>query len=155
MNQTESKTSDTEGSMNITVAVRCRGRNKREIDAKSPVIVTVPEYVDSNTRDHPSEVSINTTDDIGITAKLNSKTYKVDKVLGPNVSQESLFNDIVTPLFDDFLKGYNCTILVYGMTSTGKTYTMTGDESNNFIIKDKKQQQQYDLQYLKKYRALV
>lgn len=138
MNQAEHDTLSTQDSMNITVAVRCRGRNKREIDAKSPVIVTVPES--SSPNNYPNEVSINTTDDIGITAKLNSKTYKVDKVLSPNISQEALFNDIVTPLFNDFIKGYNCTILVYGMTSTGKTYTMTGDESNDFLLKDKRQQ---------------
>ncbi|CAL9736754.1 kinesin-like protein Cin8p [Monosporozyma servazzii] len=137
MNQAEHDPLSSQDSMNITVAVRCRGRNKREIDAKSPVIVTVP---DSTTNNYPNEVSINTTDDIGITAKLNSKTYKVDKVLSPNISQEALFNDIVTPLFNDFIKGYNCTILVYGMTSTGKTYTMTGDESNDFLLKDKRQQ---------------
>lgn len=134
-----SSTATSESSMNITVAVRCRGRNKREIDAKSPVIVSVPNTTASinHASTYPNEVSVNTTDDIGITAKLNSKTYKVDKVFGPNVSQEALFNDIIIPLFNDFIKGYNCTILVYGMTSTGKTYTMTGDENNNFIIKDK------------------
>lgn len=108
--------------LNITVSVRCRGRNEREIKAKSSVVVTVPDVTGSN------EVSINTTDELGITAQMNSKTYTVDKVFGPSADQSLIFKQIAEPLFDDFIKGYNCTVLVYGMTSTGKTYTMTGDE---------------------------
>ncbi|AET38537.1 kinesin motor protein CIN8 Ecym_3020 [Eremothecium cymbalariae DBVPG len=108
--------------LNITVAVRCRGRNEREIKAKSAVVVTVPDVTGSN------EVSINTTGDIGIAGKMNSRTYTVDQVFGPSADQKLIFKNIAEPLFDDFIKGYNCTVLVYGMTSTGKTYTMTGDE---------------------------
>lgn len=108
--------------LNITVAVRCRGRNEREIKAKSSVVVSVPDVIGSH------EVAINTTDDLGITAQMNSKTYAVDKVFGPSANQQLIFKEIAEPLFGDFLKGYNCTVLVYGMTSTGKTYTMTGDE---------------------------
>lgn len=108
--------------LNITVAVRCRGRNEREIKARSSVVVSVPDITGS------SQVAINTTDDVGITAQMNSKTYTVDKVFGPSANQTLIFKEIAEPLFEDFLKGYNCTVLVYGMTSTGKTYTMTGDE---------------------------
>ncbi|CCF60644.1 hypothetical protein KAFR_0L00370 [Kazachstania africana CBS 2517] len=111
-----------EEELNITVAVRCRGRNQREIDAKSSVVVTVPDIMGSK------EVAINTSEDIGFTAQMNSKTYTVDKVFGPSATQSLIFDEIAEPLFSDFIKGYNCTMLVYGMTSTGKTYTMTGDE---------------------------
>ncbi|CCE65602.1 hypothetical protein TPHA_0M00240 [Tetrapisispora phaffii CBS 4417] len=118
------KIEDDTDEMNIMVAVRCRGRNKREIKSKSSVIVSVPDVMGSN------EISINTSDDIvsGLTAQLNSKTYTVDKVFGPSANQRLIFEEIAEPLFNDFLRGYNCTVLVYGMTSTGKTYTMTGDE---------------------------
>ncbi|CDO93442.1 unnamed protein product [Kluyveromyces dobzhanskii CBS 2104] len=108
--------------LNITVAVRCRGRNEKEIKAKSAVVVNCPNITGAN------EVSINTSGDIGITARMNSKTYTVDKVFGPSADQSLLFKEIADPMFYDFIKGYNCTMLVYGMTSTGKTYTMTGDE---------------------------
>ncbi|CEP63378.1 kinesin motor protein CIN8 LALA0_S08e01046g [Lachancea lanzarotensis] len=108
--------------LNITVAVRCRGRNQKEVEARSSVVVRVPDVTGEN------EVSINTSGETGIAAHLNSKTYTVDKVFGPSADQHLVFKSIAEPLFRDFLKGYNCTVLVYGMTSTGKTYTMTGDE---------------------------
>ncbi|SCU80130.1 LAFA_0B07668g1_1 [Lachancea sp. 'fantastica'] len=108
--------------LNITVAVRCRGRNQKEVEARSSVVVTVPDVTGEN------EVSINTSGETGIAAQLNSRTYTVDKVFGPSADQQLVFKSIAEPLFRDFLKGYNCTVLVYGMTSTGKTYTMTGDE---------------------------
>ncbi|SCW01483.1 LAFE_0E00628g1_1 [Lachancea fermentati] len=111
-----------EEELNITVAIRCRGRNEKEIKAKSSVVVSVPDVMGSN------EVSLNTTGDVGIAAQMNSKTYTVDKVFGPSADQQLIFKEIAEPLFHDFMKGYNCTVLVYGMTSTGKTYTMTGDE---------------------------
>ena len=106
--------------LNITVAVRCRGRSQREIELKSPVVVTVPDG--SNT-----DVVINTSGDVGIAGQLAARTYRVDRVLGPSASQAGLYREVAEPLFRDFVQGYNCTMLVYGMTATGKTYTMTGD----------------------------
>lgn len=122
MGTTSTENGEDAEELNITVAVRCRGRNEREIKARSSVVVSVPDVTGS------SQVAINTTDDVGITAQMNSKTYTVDKVFGPSANQTLIFKEIAEPLFGDFLKGYNCTVLVYGMTSTGKTYTMTGDE---------------------------
>ncbi|GMM56108.1 kinesin motor protein [Maudiozyma humilis] len=106
--------------LNITVAVRCRGRSQREIELKSPVVVTVPEG-------SATDVVINTSGDVGVAAQLSARTYRVDRVLGPSATQAGLYRDVAEPLFRDFVHGYNCTMLVYGMTATGKTYTMTGD----------------------------
>ncbi|OBA26308.1 kinesin-domain-containing protein [Hanseniaspora valbyensis NRRL Y-1626] len=118
--------------LNILVAVRCRGRNDREVKLKSPVVVTIPEnelYKQSSYSNNKiKEVCLNLSDETGISAQLNSKKYLLDEVFGPDSKQDEIFKDIVEPLFHDFLKGFNCTVLCYGMTSTGKTYTMTGDE---------------------------
>lgn len=37
-----------------------------------------------------------------------------------------LFDTIVCPLLDDFANGFNATIMAYGQTGTGKTYTIDG-----------------------------
>lgn len=118
--------------LNIQVAVRCRGRNDREVKLKSPIIVSIPNDHNYQTSVQPKrkikEVSINLSEEIGISAQLNSKKYLLDQVFGPDSKQDEIFSDVVEPLFNDFMKGFNCTVLCYGMTSTGKTYTMTGDE---------------------------
>ncbi|EJD02223.1 kinesin [Fomitiporia mediterranea MF3/22] len=54
------------------------------------------------------------------------QTFAFDQVHGPETSQFDLFRDTAAPLLSRFLEGYNCTILAYGQTSSGKTYSMTG-----------------------------
>ncbi|SGZ38505.1 uncharacterized protein HGUI_00705 [Hanseniaspora guilliermondii] len=122
---------DISNELNIQVAVRCRGRNDREVKLKSPIIVSMPtdEFQEGlKPKRRIKEVSINLSGETGISAQLNSKKYLFDQVFGPDSKQDEIFNEIVEPLFNDFMKGFNCTVLCYGMTSTGKTYTMTGDE---------------------------
>lgn len=46
--------------------------------------------------------------------------------------QESIYHDVVTPILDEVLMGYNCTIFAYGQTGTGKTYTMEGDLRDHY-----------------------
>lgn len=111
---------------NIQVVVRCRARNDKETKAKSPVVVHVND-------EEGEEILLNPSNETGVSAKLNSKTYKFDKVFGAMSDQATIFKKVGEPLFDEFLKGYNCTLLVYGMTSTGKTYTMSGDVDNEGV----------------------
>jgi Cdc6-like AAA superfamily ATPase len=49
------------------------------------------------------------------------------QVYGPNADQALIYNDLVFPLLQDVLQGYNVTCFVYGTTGTGKTHTMQGD----------------------------
>ena len=37
-----------------------------------------------------------------------------------------MFTSTAQPLISRFVEGFNCTILAYGQTSSGKTHTMTG-----------------------------
>lgn len=47
-------------------------------------------------------------------------------MFGPNSQQKDLFNQAISPIVNEVLEGYNCTIFAYGQTGTGKTYTMEG-----------------------------
>lgn len=57
----------------------------------------------------------------------NSKQFgPFDKCYGPETTQQELYMDVVSPLIQEVLSGYNCTVFAYGQTGTGKTFTMEG-----------------------------
>src|SRR3989344_2498418 len=79
----------------------------------------------------PSDGSIITLKDNSIF--VNNESYNFDHVFPPQSSQEDVFEK-VSPTISDFLKGYNCTLFVYGTTSSGKTHTISGSETDKGII---------------------
>jgi kinesin family protein 4/21/27 len=54
--------------------------------------------------------------------------FTFDQVHAPQTTQYEMFTSTTKPLISRFLEGFNCTILAYGQTSSGKTFTMTGIE---------------------------
>ncbi|KAL9638488.1 MAG: hypothetical protein Q9164_001520 [Protoblastenia rupestris] len=110
---------------NINVVVRCRGRNDRELRENSGVVVST-----DGVRGKNVELSMGP-------SALSNKTYHFDKVFSPAADQSMIYDDVVTPILDEMLQGYNCTIFAYGQTGTGKTYTMSGDMSDTLgLISD-------------------
>lgn len=101
---------------NVQVVVRCRGRNDREIQENSAVILSTP----GGPRGNEVLVSMGP-------MGLSNKTYMFDRVFGPEADQSMIYDDAVAPILEEVLAGYNCTVFAYGQTGTGKTYTMTGD----------------------------
>lgn len=87
--------------------MRCRGRNEREIQSKSSVIL-----------DTSSEKEIS----VAIDNDRKRKTYKVDHVYGPEADQSVVYDGVVQPMLEEVLAGMNCTVFAYGQTGTGKTY---------------------------------
>ncbi|KFP75457.1 Kinesin-like KIF9, partial [Acanthisitta chloris] len=55
-------------------------------------------------------------------------SFRLDKVLH-NTSQELVYEAVAKTLVSEALIGYNGTIMCYGQTGAGKTYTMTGATS--------------------------
>lgn len=55
-----------------------------------------------------------------------SAFYNEMQVFGPTSKQKDLFDQAISPIVNEVLEGYNCTIFAYGQTGTGKTYTMEG-----------------------------
>ncbi|XP_053915186.1 kinesin-like protein KIF9 isoform X5 [Cuculus canorus] len=53
-------------------------------------------------------------------------SFRLDGVLH-NTSQEAAYEAVAKKLVSEALIGYNGTIMCYGQTGAGKTYTMTGD----------------------------
>jgi kinesin family protein 11 len=123
----------------INVVVRCRGRNKSEVQENSNVVVMT-----EGVKGKSVELSM------GPNA-LSNKTYSFDQVFSPAADQSMIFDDVVKPILEEvrchpktlvdnitdqrkMLAGYNCTIFAYGQTGTGKTHTMLGDMTSSLGI---------------------
>ncbi|CAG8557056.1 19788_t:CDS:2 [Cetraspora pellucida] len=63
--------------------------------------------------------------------------FSYDYVFGPESTQEEVYTNAIVKLVENFLDGYNVTILAYGQTSSGKTHTM-GTADNSSISSDSK-----------------
>ncbi|KAK5163098.1 Kinesin- motor protein [Saxophila tyrrhenica] len=109
---------------NINVVVRCRGRSDREVKENSGVVVST-----DGTKGKKVELSMGP-------SALSNKTYAFDKVFSPAADQGIIFDDVVSPILDEVLNGFNCTIFAYGQTGTGKTYTMSGDITDMLPVLD-------------------
>lgn len=58
----------------------------------------------------------------------------LDRVFGSQSTNYDVFDEIVRPIIDRGVQGFNGTVFAYGQTASGKTFTMTGDQSNPGII---------------------
>lgn len=108
---------------NIQVVIRCRRRSDREIQENSPIIV-------SSKGARSEAITIETAipiSSLGIVTFPPTRTYPFDAVFGPEADQAMVYQEVVSPMLDEVLRGYNCTLFAYGQTGTGKTHTMQGD----------------------------
>jgi hypothetical protein len=103
---------------NIQVAVRCRPLNNEEKHNSQSTAVTVD--LQANT----IKVSY------GQAIKKISRTIEFDRVFGMYSRQNEVYDNIVKPIVDEAVAGFNCTIFAYGPTGTGKTHTMEGNISD-------------------------
>lgn len=51
-------------------------------------------------------------------------TYEFDEVLTEFASQKRVYEVVAKPVVESVLEGYNGTVMAYGQTGTGKTYTL-------------------------------
>lgn len=110
---------------NVQVAVRCRPLNGEEKKTGQPCVIACDQESKS--------IRVN----YGPVGKKIQKAFNFDKVFGMYSTQEEVFDQIVRPIVDEALAGFNCTIFAYGQTGTGKTHTMEGDihsEENAGIV---------------------
>ena len=102
---------------NIQVVLRCRRRSDREIQENSPIIV-------STTGAKSTELTIQTaapSTSLGLVTMAAPRKYPFDTVFGPEADQAMIYDEVVSPMLDEIVKGYNCTLFAYGQTGTGKT----------------------------------
>ena len=57
--------------------------------------------------------------------------YSFDRVFGPSSSQSDFFANTALPLVDQLLKGENGLLFAYGVSNSGKTYSVSGGNTVN------------------------
>ncbi|CAH9114728.1 unnamed protein product [Cuscuta epithymum] len=60
--------------------------------------------------------------------------YAFDRVFGPDTSTQEVYEVAARPVVKAAMEGVNGTVFAYGVTSSGKTHTMHGDQSSPGII---------------------
>ncbi|CAF1478921.1 unnamed protein product, partial [Adineta steineri] len=109
------------------VAVRTRPLNQREIDLKSPTIVTIQN----------SQVFVEKPQDKHHTPKTFSYDFCFNSIHSDSsnyASQEMIFEKLGVEIVKHAFEGYNACIFAYGQTGSGKSYTMMGSHNDRGII---------------------
>jgi hypothetical protein len=94
-------------SENIHTVIRIRPLNKRE-----------------KKDDSYSTINIDTN-----TINIDNHTFIFDNVFNQESSQEIIFDKVAQNVIEWVVQGYNATILAYGSTGTGKSFTMFGNRN--------------------------
>ncbi|KAM5171024.1 kinesin-like protein KIF23 [Mantella aurantiaca] len=60
--------------------------------------------------------------------------YSFKQVFGTQMTQKHLFDVVSKPLVEDLIRGKNGLLFTYGVTGSGKTYTMTGSPGQGGLL---------------------
>jgi hypothetical protein len=59
-------------------------------------------------------------------AAVAASVFSFDRLFHPSTTQSSVYEEVGQGIVRDVMRGYNGTVLAYGQTGTGKTFTMLG-----------------------------
>ncbi|XP_051130815.1 kinesin-like protein KIN-UC isoform X2 [Andrographis paniculata] len=54
----------------------------------------------------------------------STESYRFDEIFTESASQKRIYEAVAKPVVESVLEGYNGTVMAYGQTGTGKTYTL-------------------------------
>tara|TARA_B100000795_G_C22607123_1_gene363598 strand:+ start:263 stop:745 length:483 start_codon:yes stop_codon:yes gene_type:complete len=111
------------GGHNITVAVRVRPLNSKEVQRNSWSCLSLQEGRQINVADPDDKMG--GVDYLRLD-KTKDKSYAFDHALDESMSQEDVFQCTTQSLVPGCLLGHNSCVFAYGATGSGKTFTMTG-----------------------------
>uniref|UniRef100_K3X4Z1 Kinesin-like protein n=1 Tax=Globisporangium ultimum (strain ATCC 200006 / CBS 805.95 / DAOM BR144) TaxID=431595 RepID=K3X4Z1_GLOUD len=103
--------------MHKRVKVCIRVRPDTKTSGSSSVVVNQQEQVN---------IVVQTISVVTNTANGNGTCFQFDQVLDAKVDQAGVFQAAASGIVESVLSGYNGTIMAYGQTGAGKTFTMSG-----------------------------
>ncbi|KAH8601461.1 putative chromosome-associated kinesin KIF4B [Bisporella sp. PMI_857] len=108
-----SRASDEDGKTSVKVAVRVR----------PPLRPTDPGYELIPQRFQRSMVQVTSPTNLAIESPQGRKLFVFDRVFGEDINQEGIWEYLVEST-TSFVQGYNVSLLAYGQSGAGKSYTM-------------------------------
>ena len=60
--------------------------------------------------------------------KVSGEKFNFDKIYGDQITTEQIYDDQYRSMVAKCMKGFNMTVLAYGQTASGKTFTMHGSQ---------------------------
>ncbi|XP_021957433.1 kinesin-like protein KIF2A [Folsomia candida] len=103
----------------ITVCVRKRPMNKKEINRKEVDVITVP-LKNTVTVHEPKQK-------VDLTKYLENQHFRYDYAFDESCTNEMVYKYTARPLVQTIFEGGMATCFAYGQTGSGKTHTMGGD----------------------------
>jgi kinesin family protein 18/19 len=124
---------------NMLVAVRARPLTKSELEDSNYNTISVPNK-DTITITFPTEYIPDDMSEIYLAGeqikitKTKEVSYNYDFVFNEKTSQNEVYRYTTSSLINQVVDGFSATILAYGATGSGKTYTMVGKGENTGLM---------------------
>ncbi|XP_028622897.1 kinesin-like protein KIF18A [Grammomys surdaster] len=122
----------------MKVVVRVRPENTKERAVQSRKVVHVVDkhiLVFDPKQEEISFFHRKKTKNFDITKRQNKDLkFVFDAVFDETSTQMEVFEHTTKPILHSFLNGYNCTVLAYGATGSGKTHTMLGSAAEPGVM---------------------
>ncbi|KAF8822163.1 putative Kinesin heavy chain isoform 5C, partial [Cardiosporidium cionae] len=116
-------------SRNVCVAVRFRPLSPAEYEVEG--VNPLDPYAQSISSPSASLWTLNYQNIPSVIDKTKGHSYIYDYVFDETIPNEQVFNFLARDIVHGSVKGVNGTIFAYGQTSSGKTYTMLGNEDES------------------------
>eukprot|EP00997_Jenningsia_sp_PLL12_P007726 NODE_43_length_3051_cov_51.273484_g39_i0.p1 GENE.NODE_43_length_3051_cov_51.273484_g39_i0~~NODE_43_length_3051_cov_51.273484_g39_i0.p1 ORF type:complete len:947 (+),score=311.90 NODE_43_length_3051_cov_51.273484_g39_i0:56-2896(+) len=125
-----SETIDSQENENFKVVIRVRPPLPRELQGDRPFVDIIKIPSDGGELGNVLTITEHLEGEEGSRGILSSQTFTFDTVYEQSSSQETVYENTAKHAVLSVLEGYNATMIAYGQTGTGKTYTMEGFTSD-------------------------
>eukprot|EP01022_Parablepharisma_sp_SALTPOND_P000692 TRINITY_DN1042_c0_g1_i1.p1 TRINITY_DN1042_c0_g1~~TRINITY_DN1042_c0_g1_i1.p1 ORF type:complete len:1034 (+),score=97.83 TRINITY_DN1042_c0_g1_i1:4392-7493(+) len=116
---------------NVSVMCRVRPFNAKENELiEAAKLHPDPKHKDMCVEFHPEDkrvITVFTPNDKPDKEAYEKHDFRLDYVFECGTDQAMVYETAAKPIVNGVLEGFNGTVLAYGQTSSGKTYTMQGD----------------------------
>jgi hypothetical protein len=108
---------------NNRVPTRSLSDSSQVIRVRPPLGPSDPGFENIPQRFQRSMVQVTTPTSLGVDSPQGRKLFIFDRVFGEDVTQRGIW-DYISDSVSSFVQGYNVSILAYGQSGAGKSYTM-------------------------------